>query len=131
MSASETGEDAPLVHVFSSVRYIDSARLPASRTVSFSRLASRIRIVSSRIFASASAKRQSLDAHRRRIDAVTEFEIVRRLHRHEDLEQMARDRDFADGIGQLAILDPEARGAAAVIAGDAVDAGADQVGDVE
>src|SRR5262245_38208270 len=131
MSASETGDDTPLVHFLSSVRNNDSARPPASRTVSLNSAASRVRIFSSIKFASASAKRQTLDAHRRRIDAVAEFEIARGLHRLEDLEQMARDRDFADGIGELAVLDPEAGGAAAVIAGDAIDAGADQVRDVE
>src|SRR5690349_17959226 len=119
MSASDTGEDAPLIHFFSSVRNIDCASAPASRTVSCSSAASRVRIVS---FASASAKRQALDAHRRRIDAVAEFEIVRWLHRLEDLVQMAGDRHLADGIGDLAILDPEAGSAAAVIAGDAVNA---------
>src|SRR5581483_8827978 len=129
MSASETGEDAPLIHFFSSVRNIDCARLPASRIVSCSKAASRVNVVVSE--KSASAKRQPLDAHRRRIDAVAELEIVGRLHRFEDLEQMAGDRHLADGIGELAILDPEAGGAAAVIAGDAVDAGADQIGDVK
>src|SRR5437868_8920992 len=101
MSASETGEDAPLIHFFSSVRNIDCARLPASRTVSCSSAASRVRTFTSRL--SASAKRQSFDAHRRRIDAVAELEIVGRLHRLEDLEQMARDRHLADGIGELTV----------------------------
>src|SRR5262245_14777694 len=130
MSASETGEDAPLIHVLSSVRNIDSARRPASRTLSVRSAASRVRLFPSTRTGSASAKRQTLDAHRRRIDAVAEFQIVGGLHRLEDVEQMARDRDFADGIGDLAVVDPEAGGAPAVIAGDAVDAGADQVGDV-
>ena len=44
---------------------------------------------------------------------------------------MTRDRHFADRIGALALLDPEARSTAAVIAGDHVCAGADQVGDIE
>src|ERR1044072_805832 len=125
MSASDTGEGAPLVHFFSSVRNIGGASAPASRTVSCSSAASRVRIVS---FASTSAKRQALDAHRRRIDAVAEFEIVRRLHRLEDLEQVAGDRPLADGIGDLAVLDPEAGGAAAVVAGDGVDARAGPAG---
>ena len=34
MSASDTGDDAPLVQFFSSVRNNDSASAPASRTVS-------------------------------------------------------------------------------------------------
>src|SRR5215831_17469134 len=44
---------------------------------------------------------------------------------------MSRDRDLAHWIGDLAIFDPETGGAAAIVAGDAVDAGADQIGDVE
>src|SRR4051794_26724457 len=128
MSASETGEEAPLVQFFSSVRNSDSASAPASRTVSVSSAASRALIVSS---VSASAKRQSLDAHGRRIDAVAEFQIVGRRHRLEYRQQVAGDRHLAHRIGDLAVLDPEAGGAAAVVAGDTVYAGADQVGDVE
>src|ERR1041385_6347386 len=41
------------------------------------------------------------------------------------------DPPAAHRIGALALLDPEARGAPAVIAGHHVGAGADQVGDVE
>ena len=44
---------------------------------------------------------------------------------------MAGDRDLADRKGELATLDPEAGGAAAVVAGDDVGAHADQVGDIE
>src|SRR5947208_1909360 len=128
MSASDTGDEAPLVQFFSSVRNSDSASAPASRTVSVSSAASRAMF---RSRASTTAKRQSLDAHGRRIDAVAEFQIVGRRQRFEDRQQMACNRHLADGIGDLAVLDPETGGAAAVIAGDAVDAGADQVGDVE
>src|ERR1044071_6492780 len=125
MSASETGDEAPLVQFFNSVRNSDNASAPASRTVSRSSAASRAQIASA---ISASAKRQALDAQRRRVDAVAEFQIVGGNQRFEHRQQMARDRHLAHGIGNLAILDPEAGGAAAVIAGDAVDAGADQVG---
>src|SRR3978361_893528 len=128
MSASETGDEAPLVQFFSSVRNIALASAPASSTVSVSSAASRVVMFST---VSASAKRQALDAQRRRIDAVAEFQVVGSNHRFEDRQQMARDRHFADGIGDLAVLDPEAGGAAAVIAGHAVDAGTDQVGDVK
>src|SRR5438876_11777746 len=124
MSASDTGDEAPLVQFFSSVRNSDSASAPASRTVAFNKSASRARSL-------ASAKRQSLDAHRRRVDAVAEFQNVGGLHRLEDLEQVSRDRHLAHRMGDLAVLDPEAGRAAAVVAGDAVDAGADQIGDVE
>src|SRR5882757_8126625 len=128
MSASDTGDEAPLVQFFNSVRNSESASAPASRTLCVSNAASRAWI---RVCVSASAKRQALDAQRRRVDAITEFQVIGWNQRLEDLKQMARDRHFADGIGKLAILDPEARRAAAVIAGDAVDAGADQIGDVE
>src|SRR5688572_14285725 len=123
MSASDTGEDAPLVQFFSSVRNSDSASAPASRTVSVSRAASRfsisrVTILSCTRSALTSAKRQPLDTNRRRIDAVTEFQIVGRHHRLEYLQQMPGDRDLAHRIGDFAILDPEAGGAAAVVAGD-------------
>src|SRR5437660_148636 len=41
MSASETGDEAPLVQFFNSVRNSDNASAPASRTVSLSSAASR------------------------------------------------------------------------------------------
>src|ERR1700759_5730957 len=127
MSASETGEEAPLVQFFRSVRNSDSASAPASRTVDFRSAASRARCPAS----STSAPRQSHDAQRRRVDAVAELQVVGGHERLEHLEQMACDRDLADGIGDLAVLDREAGGAAAVVAGDTIDAGADQIGDVE
>src|SRR3982074_3646147 len=102
MSAPETGDEAPLAHVFTPVRNIDSANAPASRTVSVSSAASRALVVS---IVSASAKRQTLDAQRRRVDAVTEFQIVGGDQRFEHRQQMAGDRHFADGIGDLAVLD--------------------------
>src|SRR5471030_1141825 len=131
MSASDTGDDAPLVQFFNSVRNSESASAPASRTASVSNAASRVRTSRTRfrccrLSALASAKRQSLDPHRRRIDAVTKFQIVGRHHRFEYFEQMARDRHLAHRIGDLAVLDPETGGAAAVVAGHAVDAGTDQ-----
>src|ERR1700755_2380856 len=127
MSASETGEEGPLVQFFRSVRNSDSASAPASRTVVVRSSPSRTRSPAP----SASAKRQSLDAQGRRIDAVAERQIVGGDERLEHLEQVARDRHLAAGIGDLAVLDPEAGGAAAVVTGDAVDTGPDQVGDVE
>src|SRR5882672_7766383 len=105
MSASDTGDEAPLVQFLSSVRNSDSASAPASRTVSVSSAASCALIASS---VSASAKRQALDAQRRRVDAVAEFQIVGRRQRFEDRQQMTRDRHLAHGIGDLAVLDPEA-----------------------
>ena len=44
MSASETGDEAPLVQFFSSVRNSDKASAPASRTVSLNSAASRAQI---------------------------------------------------------------------------------------
>ena len=52
-----------------------------------------------------------------------------RLREH--VQQIAGDGDFGDRRADPAILDDEARGAAAVIAGDRVDALPDQFGDVE
>src|SRR3954469_11764518 len=128
MSASETGEDLPLVQFFNLVRNSDLASAPASRTTVVKSCASR---ASRSALSSTAAKRQALDAQGRRVDAVAEFQIVGRNQRLEDVEQVAGDGHLADGIGDLAVLDPEAGGAAAVVAGDAVDAGTDQVGDVK
>src|SRR5581483_8991671 len=127
MSASDTGEEAPLVQFFKSVRNSESASAPASRTLAVRSSVSRAKCPAP----STSAKRQSLDAHGRRVDAVAKLQIVGGDQRLEHLQQMAGDRHLADGIGDLAVLDPEAGGAAAVVAGDAVDDGADQVGDIK
>src|SRR5262245_45237186 len=98
MSASETGDEAPLVQFFSSVRNSDSASAPASRTVSRNSAASRAQIFSA---VSASAKRQPLDAQRRRVDAVAELQVIGGNERLEHRQQMARDRHLADGICDL------------------------------
>src|SRR5579871_5366509 len=127
ISASDTGDEAPLIQFFSSVRNSDRASAPAWRTVSVRRAASRARLSGRALLpASPSAKGQSLDPQRRRVDAIAKHEIVRRHQRLEDVEQVTGDRHFADGVGDLAVLDPEAGGAAAVVAGHAVDARADQ-----
>src|SRR5438132_13980635 len=97
MSASDTGDEAPLIQFFNSVRNNDSASAPACRTAPSSSAASRVRTS-----ASASAKRQSFDAHRRRVDAITKLQVVGRSKRFEYLEQVAGDRHFADRIGDLA-----------------------------
>ena len=60
-----------------------------------------------------------------------ELQVVGRRQVEEHVLEVAGHRDAAHRPGELAVLDPEARGAAAVVAGDAVDAEADQVGDVE
>src|SRR5450631_2097259 len=110
MSASDTGDDAPLVQFFSSVRNNDSASAPACCTVSLSSAVSRARASSCTLPALTSPKRQALDADRRRVDPVAKFQVVGRNHRFEDLEQMARNRHLAHRIGDLAVLDPEAGG---------------------
>src|SRR3954447_6901051 len=131
MSASDTGEDAPLIQFFNSVRNSDNASAPASRTVSFSNAASRAKILLCTLPALTSAKRQSFNAHRRSIHPIAEFQVVGRHHRFEHLEQMTGDRHLAYRIGDLAVFDPETRGAAAVVASHAIDAGADQISDIK
>ncbi len=66
---------------------------------------------------------------RRHIGAIAEFEIVGGREVEEHVLQIARDGELGDRGGDLAVLDQEARRAAAVIAGHAVDAHADQLGD--
>src|SRR5258708_4903439 len=105
MSAADTGEEAPLVQFFTSGRDNDSASAPASRTAATSNAESRFRISacagasSLTELALTSANRQSLDAQRRRIDAVTEFQIVGRGERFEHFDQVASDRHLAHCIG--------------------------------
>src|SRR6266446_5130763 len=98
MSASDTGDDAPLIQFFNSVRNSDSASAPASRTVAASNAESRCRISACAggwsLIASAlaSGNRQTLDAQRRGIDTVAEFQIVGGGQRLEHLDQVAGDR---------------------------------------
>src|SRR3954469_1580907 len=99
MSASDTGDEAPLIQFFNSVRNSECASAPASRTVATSSAESRARMsaAASPLIASAlaSTNRQPLDAQRRCIDAITEFQIVGRGERLEHLDQVACDRHFA------------------------------------
>src|SRR5882757_6401050 len=74
---------------------------------------------------------QPFDSHRRRIGGALELQVVGWRHVQKHVLEIARHRDAAHRPAELAVLDPEARRAAAVIAGDAVDAKADQVGDEE
>src|SRR5216684_2295263 len=74
---------------------------------------------------------EAFHAYCRRVDAEAEFKIVRGRKRMEHVEQIACDRDFAHGIAALAVLDPEARRAATVVAGHLIDPHADQTGDLE
>src|SRR3974390_1609530 len=122
MSASLTGElSLPLVHR-------SNFRCDVTRAIS----------PASRMAASKSSHRDSLTGNGQalytqhpRVGSVAEVEILRRREILEDVGEMAGDRDLAHGISNLAVLDPEARRAAAVVAGDHVRAHADQIGDVE
>ena len=126
MSASLTGESSsPLVQRLSGPRDGRARKLAGLAHHGFERAARRRR----RDHCPATVRPSSRT--RRRIGAVAEFEIVGRRQRAEHVEQMAGDGDLAHRIGALAVLDPEAGGAAAVVAGHHVDAHADQVGDVE
>src|SRR5580704_13358013 len=127
ISASDTGDSAsPLVQFFSGVLNIDSASAPASRTASARRAACR-----SRSTTSVAGNSQALHAHRRRIGAVTEDEVVSRRQALEYFGQMPGDGDFAHRICEHAVLDPKTGGATAIVAGHQIDADADQVGDKE
>src|SRR5262245_6067084 len=64
----------------------------------------------------------------RGIDGAAKFQVVRRLELAEHRPEVRGNGDLAHRIGDGAVLDPEAGGAAAVIAGDAVDAHADELG---
>src|ERR1700722_5136510 len=126
MSASETGDEAPLVQFFSGVPNRESASAPASRTDAARRSAARVRSTPS-----VACNRQALQAHGRRVRPVTECQIVRWFEASEHFQELAGDRDFAHRISQFAILDPETGGAAAIIARHHVDTHADQAGDKE
>src|ERR1700692_1197452 len=127
ISASDTGDKAsPLVQFFSGVLNIDKARAPASRTASARRAACFCRSTTS-----VAGNSQALHAHRRRIGAVTEDEVVSRCEALEYFGEMPGDGDFTHWKSKLAVLDPKPRGAAAIVAGHQIDADADQVGDIE
>src|SRR5919109_3648622 len=116
-SASLTGEDFPLVQLLSSPRKVCSANAPASRTAA----ARRSRVPLRSIASSASGNGETLQPHRRRVGAEAELEIVGGRQRLEHVDQVAGDGDLAHGVAALAVLDPEAVGAAAVVAGHLVD----------
>src|SRR5690348_11567618 len=90
MSASLTGDDAPLVQLFSGAPNIASASAPASRTHAASRAAS-----AASSAGSVAGNGQALDAQGRRVGAVAEFQIVRRREALEYVEQAAGDGHLA------------------------------------
>src|SRR5271170_3346582 len=125
ISASETGEEVgPLVQVRSGAPNIACASAPASRTAASSRAE-----ICAKPATSMAGNSQTLHAHGRRIGAVAEGQVVRRLEACEYIAERAGDRDLADRESALAVLDPESGGAAAIVAGHQIDPHADQVGD--
>src|SRR4029079_6548929 len=123
ISASHTGDDPFLVQRRNGPRKVFSASSPASRTAANNKSRSASGL--------PAGNGETLHADGRRIGAVAELEIVCRRQRGEHLGEIAGNRNFADREGRFAILDPEAGRAAAVIAGDLVDAHADQTGHIE
>src|SRR5258708_1522190 len=87
--------------------------------------------VESTAVASSTGDGHPVDAQRRRVDARLELEVARGGQVLEHVLEIAGHGDLAHGIGELAALDPEARRAAAVVAGDSVDAHAHELGDIE
>src|SRR5262249_52385830 len=127
MSTSLTTEVLPLAHCFGDLPKVLSASAPPSRTAAASNAAASAALR----WPSASCNGEALQANGRRIGAVAELEIVGGLDRTEHGDEVARDGHLAHRISALAVLDPEAGGAAAVVAGHLVDAHADQLGDIE
>src|SRR5262249_17223719 len=126
MSASQTGDVASLSHCLTGPRNVLSASSPAARTAS-----ARNVVMPTLAARSASGNGQALHTHGRSIGAPAEFEVVGGRERGVHGDQIAGDRDFAYRVGALAVLNPEAAGTAAIVAGDAIDAEADQLGDVK
>src|SRR5215204_7035776 len=79
----------------------------------------------------ATGNGQALYSHRGCVDSVAEFQIVGGRERGEHVVQVPGYSDFAHRITAFALLDPKAGSAAAVVAGNDIGAGADQVGDIE
>src|SRR4029077_4604125 len=76
--------------------------------------------------------RHPADQERWRAGAVPEHEVVSHsLDGVQHVEQVAGHRDLLHRVRQLAVLDPHPHRAPRVVAGDAVDPEADQLGDVE
>src|SRR3569833_3220865 len=96
---------------------------PASRTVSSSNLRSSD--------ASGAGKCHALDADGGGVCAMAEFQVAGRRQAGEHVLEIAGDGDFGYWDSDLAIFDPETGGAAAVIAGHAIDTHAHQFGDIE
>src|SRR5262249_54230408 len=127
MSASHTGELAPLVQFLIGDPNLLSASAPASATACSSRSARWPRGIS----ASVTGNGEPLHPDGRRVGRVAELKIVGRRERAEHIEQVTGDGDLAHRICALAMLDPKTGGAAAVVAGHQIDSDADEIGDIE
>src|SRR5215204_2838280 len=112
ISASHTGELAPLVQFLTGEPNLLSASAPASVTACLSRSA----MCSRGISASVTGNGEPLHPHGRRIGPIAELQIIGGRERAEHIEQMARDGHLAHRIRELALLDPETGRAHAVIA---------------
>src|SRR3974390_3063482 len=123
-SPSLTGElSSPLVQHLKAPRAVTHATSPASRITASSGARS--------VTGSLPGNGEPLEPQRRRIGAVAEFEIVGGRECAENVGQMSRDGDLAPRGSALALLDPEAGGAAAVVTSHYVHAHANQVGHVK
>src|ERR1700748_2972323 len=124
MSASVTGLPLLLSQRLYSPPYKPRAISPASRTLSSSN-------ATSRTSASGAGNGHALDPQRRCVRAVVEDQVIGRRQVQEHVLEVAGDGDLRHRISDLPVLDPVAGGAAAVIAGDAIDSHADQLGHIE
>src|SRR5690606_41632342 len=91
------------------------AMVPASRAASRSK--ARSSVANASVVSSASGKGHAFDKQRRSCHAEIAVDIAGRLHREEHSLQVCSDRYLRHRIGKLAILDPEAGGAATIFAG--------------
>src|SRR5438309_11994661 len=80
---------------------------------------------------SGAGDRHPVDAQGRRVHRLAKLEVVGRGEAPIHVEEVAGDGDFGDRRADLAILDQEAAGAPAVIAGAAVPPLPEQLGDVD
>src|SRR6266542_5812961 len=82
--------------------------------------------------ASHSSDRHRGDAEGRRDSRASPIEVVaHQIDSFQELVEVEGDRDFAHRIGELAVLDPETRGAAREVAGHRVEAEPHHFGDVK
>src|SRR5690606_27497944 len=100
------------------------ASAPASRTVSLRSAKSLSRV-------SGAGNGHALYADGGCVGAIAKFKIIRTRQVEEHVFEVPRNGDLTDGIGNLAILDPEAGSTPAVITRHAIHTHADEFGDVK